>query len=103
MASLTLPFFLPAFISVFSDYLSSTLSTRPRKFLYSLANESNTQTEGTPTPVIGHGKALRKMYKETNLGFIAVTYRFCCPQSWTHSDLRVIYVHICMYMCEHEL
>ena len=50
MASLTLLFFLPAFCSVFSAYLSSALSTRPRQFLYSLTNESNTQTEGTPTP-----------------------------------------------------
>ena len=50
MAPLTLLFFLPAFSSVFSTYLSSTLSTMPRQFLYSLTNESNTQTEGTPTP-----------------------------------------------------
>ena len=49
MASATLSFF-PAFSSVYSTYLSSVLSTRPRQFLYSLQNESNIQTVGTPIP-----------------------------------------------------
>ena len=43
-------FFLAAFSSVFSAYLSSALLTRSRQFLYSLINDSNTQTEGTLTP-----------------------------------------------------
>ena len=43
-------FFLPEFSSVFSAYLSSALSTRPRQFVYSFTNESNTQIEGPPTP-----------------------------------------------------
>ena len=79
--------FLPAFSSVFSTYLSSALSTRPRQFLYSFTNESNTQTEGPPTPHnrLNWGPVISGSVRESIMAINGEheTFNFCKELPWS--------------------